>query len=473
MPEMLWAVLMTESLERQQYLDCFRRVANLCKGWFVRVDADGDELARTLDKPPDINHVVVVDQTKLAEITDDQFQSFIAILLGYPLGYSALRPILRIECLPGKERWKRALDMDSADDDWTRLAQAIAGVLDHQSEKSTDIRWFKLILTIISGHMQLHVSMSDRAEELRLFPDNGDMRRVRPFIRSREMMLRRNPPSVWVNQFWNELLSKTRCIDPTRQEEYTVGMTTIDPGALYVARRDVIQRFLQNMKALRVDARLDSSFGLVLYALSIIEELGRHRLQTRILGRLALRALVEANITLHYLIEKDNDGLWKSYRVYGAGQAKLAFLKAQELQGDLPPFIDEDALHSIANEDTWQEYLDIDIGHWANSNLRKLAMECGSKDLYDKYYDWASAFAHSHWGAVRDTNFLNCHNALHRLHRIPRLAHRRLNTVEADALELVNDMISRRERLFPGEHDLGKIRVADQTVQGTGRHAGP
>src|SRR6266403_2205131 len=82
---------------------------------------------------------------------------------------------------------------------------------------------------------------------------------------------------------------------------------------------------------------------------------------------------------------------------------KLAFLKAQELQGDLPPFIDEDALHSIANEDTWQEYLDIDIGHWANSNLRKLAMECGSKDLYDKYYDWASAFAHSHWGAVRDT----------------------------------------------------------------------
>jgi hypothetical protein len=29
------------------------------------------------------------------------------------------------------------------------------------------------------------------------------------------------------------------------------------------------------------------------------------------------------------------EDLWKSYRVYCAGQAKLAFLKAQELEGDL------------------------------------------------------------------------------------------------------------------------------------------
>jgi hypothetical protein len=90
----------------------------------------------------------------------------------------------------------------------------------------------------------------------------------------------------------------------------------------------------------------------------------------------------------------------QSYRVYGAGQAKLAFLKAQEIEGDLPPFMDEAALHEIANEHIWQEFLDIDVGHWANSNLRKLAMECGAKDLYDKYYDWASTYAHSHWGEL-------------------------------------------------------------------------
>lgn len=198
---------------------------------------------------------------------------------------------------------------------------------------------------------------------------------------------------------------------------------------------------------------------MVLYALSIVEELGFHRVQVRIVGRLALRALVEANITLSYLAQKDDEILWKSYRVYGAGQAKLAFLKAQEIEGDLPPFIDESALHEIANEDVWQEFLDIDIGHWANSNLRKLAIECGAKDLYDKYYDWASTYAHSHWGAVRDTNFITCHNPLHRLHRIPRLDHRTLNSVETDAIELANQMLGVLDRLYPGKNAFGELAL--------------
>jgi hypothetical protein len=298
--------------------------------------------------------------------------------------------------------------------------------------------------------------MAERLEELRLFPDKGDMRSVRPHIRASEMMLRRNPPNAWIQEFWAELLKKTRCIDPS-PEGYLFVETVIDPKRLYGTRYEVIERFKENISAKRADARLDSAFGLVLYGLSIVEELGFHRIQVRITGRLALRALVEENITLRYLTQKDDENLWKSYRVYGAGQAKLAFLKAQEVEGDLPPFIDESALHEIANEDVWQEYLDIDIGHWANSNLRKLAIECGAKDLYDKYYDWTSTYSHSHWGAVRDTNFITCHNPLHRLHRIPRLDHRTLNSVERDAIELVNQMLEVLDRLYPGKNAFEKL----------------
>jgi hypothetical protein len=454
MPEMLWAVLLTGTLERQQYLECFRRVANLCKHWFEKPESGQSK------EPFSPNHTIVVDQTGIAGFTDAQFEKFIRVISSYPLSYAALRPLLRIESLPGKKRWKNVLNLEPGEDDWTVLAHAIAGVLDHQSEASTDIRWFKLIFTIISGHMFFPQSMGDLTEELRLFPDKGDMRKVRPFIRSGEMMLRRIPSSPWVQSFWDELLGKTRCVDPTIQGDYPFGPTTIEPNSLYDARHQVIQRFLANMKALRADARLDSAFGLVLYVLSILEEVGRHHLHTLILGRLALRSLVEANITLRYLAEKDNDDLWKSYRVYGAGQAKLAFLKAQELQGELPTFLDQDALHTIANEDVWQEYLDIEIGHWANSNLRKLAIESGAKELYDKYYDWASTFTHSHWGAVRDTNFLTCHNALHRLHRIPRLAHRRLNTIEVDSVGIVNEMLERLDKLYPSEAPLGKVGIA-------------
>lgn len=457
MPEMLWAVLLTGVLSRKDYLNCFRRLAGLCREWFKKEELE--ERGPILpDKEVGLNFTIVADHTKLADVSDEQFNQFIAIPLRHPLGYAALRPLLLIESLPGLERWKKALNVEATPADWQTLGVAIARVLYHQSEASTDIRWFKVILPIISGRMFYPESMADHLEELRLFPEKGDMRRVRPSIRSNEMMIRRNPPTPWIQMFWAELLKKTRCIDPS-PEGYSFVETVINPKALYAARYEVIQRFGENLTAIRADARLDSAFGLALYAISIVEELGFHRIQVSIVGRFALRALVEANITLRYLAQRDDENLWKSYRVYGAGQAKLAFLKAQEAEGELPPFIDESALHEIANEDIWQEFLDIDIGHWANSNLRKLATECGAKDLYDKYYDWVSTYNHSHWGAIRDTNFITCHNPLHRLHRIPRVEHRSLNSVEGDAVELVNQMLDVLDRLYPGESAFAELAL--------------
>jgi hypothetical protein len=467
MPEMLWAVLLTAVFDRKAYLGCFRLVAIRCKEWFKRDETEPAEASKDTGKQFSPNHTVVVDQTTLAEVSNEKFREFLQIPLRHPLGYAALRPLLLIESLPGRDRWIRELNVEPEDGDWETLAAAVAGVLDHQSEQSTDIRWFKLLLTAISGHMHFHSKMSGRIEELRLFPDKGDMRSVRPFIRAGELTLRRHPPSKWIEEFWIELMRKTRCIDPTKADDHAFTNTSINPNTLYAARHDVIDRFFTHITAKRVDARLDCSFGLVLYGLSIIEEIGAHRAHTRIMGRLALRAVAEINITLRYLIGKNSDDLWRSYRVYGAGQAKLAFLKAQESEGDLPPFLDESALHEIANEDKWQEYLDIDVGHWADSNLRKLSIECGAKDVYDKYYDWTSGFTHGNWGAVRDTNFLTCHNPLHHLHRIPRLAHRQLNSVEVDAVDLVNDMIQRLDKLFSSDLPLGQIAMEEGKHQAT------
>lgn len=459
MPEMLWAVLLAGVLERRHYLDLLRKIAVLARDWFKDKETGETKPQQENGHAKGPETSVVLDHSKLAEITEEQFGSFISIPLRHPLGYAALRPLLLVESLPGLDRWKRSLKVEPTDGDWHTLANGIGGVLDHQSEKSTDIRWFKLILTAVSGRMKFMRSMSDRIEELRLFPDKGDMRSVRPFIRSGEMMLRRNPPSPWIAVFWAELLEKTNCVDPSSESEYAIAKTTIDPTTLYAMRNQVIQRFLQSMSATRTDARLDSAFGLMLYALAIVQEIGQHTIHTRITGRLALRTLVDASITLRYLAQKDSNELWKSYRVYGAGQAKLAFLKAQELEGDLPPFMDEDALFAIANEDLWQEFLDIDVGHWANSNLRQLAIDCGAKELYDRYYDWTSAFGHGHWGAVRDTNFVTCHNPLHRLHRIPRILPRSLNSIEIDAIDLTNGMLGVLERLYPGENNFGRLSI--------------
>jgi hypothetical protein len=411
------------------------------------------------DSEVGLNFKIVVDQTKLSEVSDEEFQDYLKILLSHPLGYAALRPILLIENLPGIERWKRELNVKPIEQDWNTLANAVANVMDHQSEASTDIRWFKTVIAIISGRMQFPRSYEERLEEVRLFPDKGDMRTVRPFIRSMEMTLRRNDQEGWIEQFWTQSLRDTGCIDPSDGQDYTFTETKIDPNTLYATRDTVIETFRLNIRAERVDARLDSSFGLVLYALSVLEEIGMHRIQTRIVGAIVLRSLVEVCITLRYLAKKDLPELWQSYRVYGAGQAKLAFLKMQQTHGDLPNFLDESMLHSIANEDIWQEFLEIDVGHWANSNLRKLAMDCDAKDIYDNYYDWSSSYIHGNWAALRDTNFVNCHNPLHRLHRIPRMVHRELNSVEPDAILLVNEMIADLEKLFPSDDKIPLVAL--------------
>lgn len=447
MPEMLWAVLLTGVLERAHYLQVFRQVAATCRVWPPSED----------EAPTDPGFFV--DMTRLAEVDDEKFKTFTAIVLAHPLGYAALRPLLLIDSLPGLERWKGVIGADPAEDDWQTLARSVARVLDHQSEQSTDIRWFKLAITIIAGRLFYPKEAEDHLEELRLFPDKGDMRSVRPRIRSAEMMIRRTKIGPWISGFWSQAFCRTPCIDPSSDAGYVFSEPQIDADSFIPIRENVIDRFHKNMKAERVDARLDGAFGIVLNALSLVQELCMHCLQSRIAGRLILRTMVESCITLRYLRSKNSDALWRSYRVYGSGQAKLAFLKAQELQGDLPSFLDETALYEIANEDTWQEYLDIDIGHWATSNLRRLATEGESKDIYDKYYDWTSTVAHAHWGAIRDSNLVTCHNPLHRLHRIPRHEPRQLASLEGDAVEIANLMLAELEAMFPGGESLGKLAM--------------
>lgn len=284
MPEMLWAVLLASTLERRHYLNCFRKLATLCREWFKRADEERNESEPKSDQGTGLDFTVIVDLTKLSEISDENFHSFISIPLSHPLGYAALRPLLLIDGIPGVERWRREISVEPTGDDWNTLARAVGRVLDHQSEASTDIRWFKVIVPIISGRMHYPQSAAERLEELRLFPDKGDMRQVRPHIRSTEMMMRRNPPTQWTNDFWGQALRDTGCIDPSEGQGYTFIDTSIDPDTLYAARDEVIERFMGSIKAERVDARLDSAFGLVLYAQSILEEIGMHRIHTRIIG---------------------------------------------------------------------------------------------------------------------------------------------------------------------------------------------
>ena len=155
-------------------------------------------------------------------------------------------------------------------------------------------------------------------------------------------------------------------------------------------------------------------------------------------------------ISDHYLVTKNDPDLWRMYRNYGSGQAKLAFLKLVERdREDLPKHVGIATLEYLANEDMWQEFLSIDLGQWANRDLRKMAEEVGVKDIYDSFYSWPSAFVHGSWAAVRDSVYDICANPLHRFHHIPRPMRVDMDDVCFDAISIMNRMLALLDSAYP------------------------
>ncbi len=127
---------------------------------------------------------------------------------------------------------------------------------------------------------------------------------------------------------------------------------------------------------------------------------------------------------------------------------KLSYLKARDAK-EKPAFIDEEFLKQIANEDRWEEFSDIELKHWAGSELRSMSEDAGCKDIYDAYYAWTSTFAHGAWGAIRESVFAMCANPLHRLHLIPTAAVPALPGVLEDAVKLANMTLDLIESQYP------------------------
>jgi hypothetical protein len=202
-----------------------------------------------------------------------------------------------------------------------------------------------------------------------------------------------------------------------------------------------------------IDPRHEATFGLAAYSLAILEELPRIGNGTGILGRAGLRAALETFLTLAYLAHEDDPDTWREYRSYGTGQAKLAFLKLDEITeispDDLPNSIDVQLLEALTNEDRWQEFVEIKLGHWDASNLRKTSEAANEKGTYDRFYGWTSSFVHGNWAAVRVTEFDVCANPLHRYHRVLRSSALALADVVADTAALVNRTLALVDRLYP------------------------
>lgn len=430
LPESLWSVLLVDRLERDYALEVFRRVAH----------AIDDERFAIPEG--------VITHSSLAREPESALLPLVRLLVEDDAVAEVLFPLTVLRDLPGHGTWAECLaGAGDPAEAWPRLGSAILTCFDHQSQEATDCRWMKVLALLVSGKLQL--PSKEMALEIFQYPNRGDMRRVRPFIRSSEMTLRMTQPtSDWPQLFWRQCFGEAPCGplftyngDPVPD---AVGVTMDQLRTLKTQLDDAYRDTLADTV---VDARRDAVFGMAAYSARLLEELIRPGMSTSVSARMTLRTLAEIAITLTYLAMKDESAKWMQYRNYGMGQAKLVFLEQEGV--DEPSFVTVDALESMANEDHWLEFTSIELGNWDKKNLRALAESSKTKDIYDLYYDWTSHHLHGHWGAVRESCFLVCGNPLHRFHRVLAAEPLPLGDVLPDAARVMDRTLDAVRRCYP------------------------
>jgi Family of unknown function (DUF5677) len=424
MPELLWAVLIVTHIERTKALEILRAVG--------RAGID----CRAIGKIP-------ISLSGIASMPSDIRDAIISMITEDSSARTILKSLTFFDHLPARDAWIAKLGEPVLPLDWALLMNAVSRTLDHQSQESTDCQWVSLYFRVASNQY-LPADVRTVAE----YPSVGDQRSVRPSVRSTEMSLDlfNRVQTGWSQAFWDQCLRDTPCIFPEGRHCKSSTEEPIDLETWEAVVGGLAGHAKLNLSTTKVDPKYDMVFGAGFYVLGVLGELIGSSTGDTIVARMALRAVFESYATLAYLRKKNEESLWKSYRVYGAGQAKLAFLKTVDMD-ERPAFISIETLRHLANEDQWEEFLSIDLGHWDKSNLRSMSEVAGVKEDYDRYYSWTSAFTHGHWGALRSAVFATCLNPLHRLHRIPTL--QPLENVIPDVILLVDKILGIVGELYP------------------------
>lgn len=143
------------------------------------------------------------------------------------------------------------------------------------------------------------------------------------------------------------------------------------------------------------------------------------------LGRMLLRPMADALITLKWLISRNDSALFDKFKTFSAGKRKLLKLHIEEFADgarlDLAEL--ESYLSDSVNEEIWEELLPIDLGvNFADVSMRKMALEVELDDLYNLVFSPSSGEVHGEWMSLKEFNLHRCGNPLHRFHRLPRLS---------------------------------------------------
>ncbi|GBF44577.1 hypothetical protein LPTSP2_38800 [Leptospira ellinghausenii] len=325
------------------------------------------------------------------------------------------------------------------------LSKAIRALSFHQSDLATDLRYLVLRFMIFNEKLVISDEVETaKALEKYPFTDHTDelMRSYRPIIRSMEGVSAglEELDTNFVNNFWRNLGMITECNPIT----FSFAENLEDFNLMKEKWKKILNYItLTNKEKTLSNDKFDVLVGSVNYALKIFIEIDENKLGNRILGRHAIRTIIEVYIMLKYLLKKEveNPKIWIEYKLYGISKYKLILLKARESgveEGShfLPPFVE-----SIVNEIRSEEFIDIDLKYFDKQGIREKSKEVGEKYLYDLLYDYDSSFSHGLWGAIRESSMLHCDNPAHLFHAVPDVyLSQDLTDVKSDSVIILNKL---------------------------------
>lgn len=249
----------------------------------------------------------------------------------------------------------------------------------------------------------------------------------------------------WATVFWGTNSITTRCVRKrvTAPEHET---DDADPGAdgqgdeqaylgaeeLRLRAMDLTSSYVEALEtapAQRWDPeRQEVHAGLVSRAArDVIAVLSAPDLWCAEHGAHVSRMLVELRIVLRWMAVQDDPFIYKKYKDYGAGKAKLySRVMAEVVEEWLLPEAGEavEELQRLSHNDEIIDHRIVDLRSTfaEGKTLREMADDCGLLDLYRYGYQLNSGIAHSEWWSIEMHCMERCGNVLHRGHLIPSLS---------------------------------------------------
>jgi hypothetical protein len=283
---MIWAALIRASVDQDDAIAEFRRILSF------------------IHESPYKEVLHDIRLSGIGKIDPAAQRAFISHILDSDGSSSSLCALKIFTGLPARSVWLELLP------DWPPdielLMVAVGTTLWHQSQEATDCRWVRLMGQLLAG--KLHVPW-EVAEEWLEYPYKGDQRSVRPGIRASEGTENPlvEPDLTWPQAFWDECWRATPCFKITKEGKAGPDLEVVTTRSRVDEVHSALLGHWHNTHSTTaIDAKHDAMFGMAFYCLSLFNELLAVGNRTGLVGRLALRTLLEVRITLRYLLTNND-----------------------------------------------------------------------------------------------------------------------------------------------------------------------